>query len=261
MHDFVELAYMYSGHCLEVVNDGILDVAKGQVLLVDSDTVHTIQPLSEDDILVNVQIDKRYFDTSFFSRFDSDSIVTSFFVRSISKGAAHDSFILFPSQESRRLPLFMNELLCEAFDPSPRSEEMADALLTLVLAELVNVCEQNASSGTVPIASPALDVLRYIEANYRTCTLSGCARELGMSTSYITKMLRSECGQTFKELVQKQRIMVAERLIAGGVSSIADVASEVGYQNMSYFYKIFERECGMLPGAWRQHCLEQAQNR
>ena len=33
MHDFVELAYMYSGHCLEVVNDGILDVAKGQVLL------------------------------------------------------------------------------------------------------------------------------------------------------------------------------------------------------------------------------------
>ena len=261
MHDFVELAYMYSGHCLEVVNDGILDVAKGQVLLVDSDTVHTIQPLSEDDILVNVQIDKRYFDTSFFSRFDSDSIVTSFFVRSISKGAAHDSFILFPSQESRRLPLFMNELLCEAFDPSPRSEEMADALLTLVLAELVNVGEQNASSGTAPIASPALDVLRYIEANYRTCTLSGCARELGMSTSYITKMLRSECGQTFKELVQKQRIMVAERLIAGGVSSIADVASEVGYQNMSYFYKIFERECGMLPGAWRQHCLEQAQNR
>lgn len=74
-------------------------------------------------------------------------------------------------------------------------------------------------------------------------------------------MLKSECGQTFKELVQKQRIMVAERLIAGGTSSIADVASEVGYQNMSYFYKIFERECGMLPGAWRQHCLEQAQNR
>ena len=55
--------------------------------------------------------------------------------------------------------------------------------------------------------------------------------------------------------------MVAERLIAGGTSSIADVASEVGYQNMSYFYKIFERECGMLPGAWRQRCLEQAQNR
>lgn len=257
MHDFVELSYMYDGRCLEVVNDGVYAVTKGQVLLVDSDTIHTIAPLSEGDILVNVQIDKHYFDSNFFSRLDADSVVSSFFVKAITKGTAHDSFILFRSERSRRVPLFMNELLAECFDPSPRSDEMVRALLSLVFAELVNVYEEEAeaSSGN---AAPILPVLRYIERNYKDATLADAAHELGMSTSYITKMLKRECGKTFKELLQEQRMAVAKRLIAADVLSITDVAAQVGYQNMSYFYKVFERSCGMLPGEWREEARKGA---
>lgn len=251
MHDFVELSYMYDGRCLEIVNDGVYAVTKGQILLVDSDTIHTIAPLSEDDILVNVQIDKRYFDSNFFSRLDTASVVSSFFVRAISKGTAHDSFILFRSEKSRRIPLFMNELLAECLDPSPRAEEMVRALLALVFAELVNVYERDAEASSAGDA-PVLSVLRYIERNYQDATLAAAARELGMSTSYITKLLKRECGKTFKELLQEQRIAVAKRLIAADVLSITDAAAQVGYQNMSYFYKVFERSCGMLPGEWRE---------
>ncbi len=251
MHDFVELSYMYDGKCLEVVNDGVYAVTKGQVLLVDSDTIHTIAPLGENDILVNVQIDKRYFDSSFLNRLDADSLVTSFFVNSISKGAAHNSFILFHSEQSRRLPLFMNELLCECYDPSPRSDEMIRALLALVLAELVNVYEEDAAAGKMSARNPVVQALRYIEQHYQDCTLSDTAFALGVSTSYLTKLLKKECGTTFTELVQKQRMAVAKRLIAADALSITDVAAQVGYANMSYFYKVFERECGMLPGQYR----------
>lgn len=251
-HDFVELSYMYDGSCMEIVNGGIHGVRKGQVLLVDSDTIHTIAPLEDNDILINIQIEKSYFNSNFFNRLDTGSLVTSFFVNAISKGRVHNNFILFHSEHSRRLSLFVQELLCEFFDPSPRPEEMINGILSLIISELVNVYAQDDSSADRPQSSPVVPVLRYIEQNYANCTLEGATRELGMSTSYLTKLIKRDMGSTFKTLVQQQRMAIARRLLAESDLSVTDVARNVGYYNMSFFYRVFERECGMQPGAWRQ---------
>lgn len=252
-HDFVELAYMYDGACMETVNNRLLGLRKGQVLLVDSDTTHTISPLHENDILVNVQIDKSYFTMSFFNRLDPRSLVTSFFVNAISKGVAHNNFILFHSENSRRLPLFMNELMCELSDPSPYNATMVDGLFSLVIAELIAIYRQNAADGSQPIQSSIVPILGYIESHYQKCTLSDVARQFNMSTSSLTKMLKCECGKSFKELLQSQRIAVAKRLLLQDTLSVTSVAHHVGYSNMRFFYEIFSRECGMTPGEYRAH--------
>ncbi len=251
-HDFVELAYMYDGMCVETLSDRLLGLRKGQVLLVDSGTIHTIAPLREQDILVNIQVEKSYFTSNFFNRLETDSLVTSFFVNAISRGVTHDNYILFHSEKSRRFPIFMNELMCECLDPSPRSENMLHGLFSLVVSELIDVYEQGVDEGTVPLQSPALPILRYIEKNFRDCTLKGCADEFCVSTSYLAKLLKRECGLTFKEVVQKQRIEEAKRLLANDTLSVTDVARNVGYSNMSFFYKMFKRECGVLPGQYRR---------
>lgn len=251
-HDFVELSYMYDGMCIETVNDRLMGLRKGQTLLVDSGTIHTIAPLGENDILVNIQIEKSYFNTNFFNRLESDSLVTSFFLNSISKGIAHDNFILFRSEASRRLPIFMRELICECVEPSTRSENMLQCLFSLVVSELIDIYEQGVEEGTVPLKNPALPILRHIEENYRDCTLQGTASKFNVSTSYLAKLLKRECGANFKDLVQRQRIEQAKRLLANETLSVTDVARNVGYSNISFFYKVFERECGVLPGEYRR---------
>lgn len=251
-HDFVELSYMYSGSCMEVVNNGIYGIKQGQVLLVDSDTVHTISPMGEDDVLLNIQIEKPYFNSNFFNRLDSGNLVTSFFVNAISKSAAHDNFILFHSENSRRLAVFMQELLCEYYDPSPRPSEIINGLFSLVISELINVYAEGDRRTNSPRLSPVVPVLRYIEQHYADCTLEQTAREFGMSTSYLTKLIKRETGSTFKVLVQQQRMAVARRLLQESDLSVTDVARNVGYANMSFFYRVFEREYGMRPGECRR---------
>ena len=250
-HDFVELAYMYDGMCVETLNDRILGLRKGQVLLVDSGTIHTIAPLREQDILINFQVEKGYFDSNFFNRLESDSLVTSFFVNAISRGVEHNNYILFRSEQSRRLPVFMSELMCECMEPS-RSKNMLQGLFSLVVSELVDIYEQGVEEGSIPLQSPALPILRYIEENFRDCTLKDCADEFCVSTSYLAKLLKRECGLTFREVVQKERIEEAKRLLANDTLSVTDVARNVGYSNMSFFYKMFKRECGVLPGQYRK---------
>ena len=251
-HDFVELAYMYNGMCMETVNDRLMGLREGQVLLVDSGTIHTIAPLREQDILVNVQIEKSYFNANFFNRLESDSLVTGFFLDAISRGVAHNNFIHFRSEGSRRLRVFMQELMCEYLEPSRRSENMLRSLLSLVLSELVDVYEQQIDGGEANAKSPALPILRHIEENYRDCTLQSTAEHFNVSTSYLAKLLKRECGANFRDLVQHQRMEQAKRLLANNRLSVTEVARSVGYSNMSFFYKVFEREYGMLPGEYRR---------
>jgi AraC-like DNA-binding protein len=73
-----------------------------------------------------------------------------------------------------------------------------------------------------------------------------------MSTSYLTKLIKRETGSTFKVLVQQQRMAVARRLLQESDLSVTDVARNVGYANMSFFYRVFEREYGMRPGECRR---------
>ncbi len=54
---------------------------EGQILLMDANTVHKIEPLGENDILINLIIPKYYLTANFFNRFSSDSVLTSFLLK------------------------------------------------------------------------------------------------------------------------------------------------------------------------------------
>jgi AraC-like DNA-binding protein len=58
-------------------------------------------------------------------------------------------------------------------------------------------------------------------------------------------------GVTFKELVQRKRLQVAARLLEQTGLSVSDVIVAVGYDNTSYFYRIFRARYGVSPKEYR----------
>lgn len=254
--DFVELAYLWAGSSQVVVNGETIALSQGQALLVDSDTVHTTLPLGIDDILVVIQIDKAYFDSHFLTRLDTGSITSAFFVNAIAKGRAHDGYVVFRSENSRRLPIFMAEFLCEWYDPSPLGPEMFNGLFALISIELARSYEEDETQARSSKQDPALEAIRHIEQEYATCTLTKLGEKLGLAPDSVTRLLKRECGCTFSQLVQRQRVKAAKVLLASSDLPVDAVARQVGYDNLSFFYRIFERECDMAPGAWRARARE-----
>ena len=254
----VELAYVYDGTASKVVNGQTLNLERGQVLIVDSDVIHTTLPLSEDDILITVQIDKRYFDERFLPRLDSNSILGSFFLSAIAKNTSHDGYILFHSGSSRRLSVFTTEFLCEWYDPCRRHTEMLSNLFSLMASELACVYEYEyeAERGGSTRQDTVLKVLREIERNCRDCSLKETARSFNMAPDSLSRLLKRETGSTFNQLVQKQRISIAKALLANGDLPVLGVAKQVGYENMTFFYRMFQRACGISPGEYRKRALE-----
>ncbi|MBP0455940.1 AraC family transcriptional regulator [Streptomyces montanisoli] len=83
-------------------------------------------------------------------------------------------------------------------------------------------------------------------------SVEACARELGVSTSYLHDVVKRGTGRTPGQLIRAKQILEAKRLIAGTDLTIGQVASAVGFGDPAYFCRFFRRETGVSPGQFRR---------
>ena len=94
--------------------------------------------------------------------------------------------------------------------------------------------------------------LQEITQNYREASLSNVARTYGVSLAYVSECVRAQTGRTYKELLQKHRMETAARLLRRSDLNIQQIISQVGYENTSYFYRLFHERYGLSPREYRQ---------
>ncbi len=93
----------------------------------------------------------------------------------------------------------------------------------------------------------------FIENNYqRDISLSDCAEYVGISSYYLSHMFREQTGQTFVEYLSGVRIRHAEELSLTTDLTIAEIAGQCGYVNVTYFCKVFKRMTGETIGSYRK---------
>ncbi len=95
-------------------------------------------------------------------------------------------------------------------------------------------------------------VKAYIEQNYaKKITLEDAAKHVFISPSYLSKLIKIHAGHSFRHMVNMVRIAEAVRLLEHTDSSLAEIAFVTGYEDHSYFTKVFKRHTGMNPSEYR----------
>ena len=94
--------------------------------------------------------------------------------------------------------------------------------------------------------------LHEITQNYREASLSNVARSYGVSLAYVSECVRAQTGKTYKELLQKHRMETAARLLRRSDWNIQQIITYVGYENTSYFYRLFHERYGVSPREYRR---------
>ncbi len=93
----------------------------------------------------------------------------------------------------------------------------------------------------------------YIEKHYHEhITLESVARLVYLSESYLSRIFHSETGQSFKEYLNSVRVEHSKELLLEEKIRIADIASEVGFEDQSYFTKVFKKYVGVTPNRYRE---------
>ena len=77
------------------------------------------------------------------------------------------------------------------------------------------------------------------------------SRQLGVSTSHLVRMFSAEIGMPPGKYLTRVRIDAAKELLARGEYSLEIIATLCGFSGANYLCKVFRRETGLSPAAWR----------
>ena len=96
--------------------------------------------------------------------------------------------------------------------------------------------------------------LNYIEKNFRKdITLNNVANYVKFSSTYLSKIFKNNIGINFNKYITKRRIKEAVLMLENKNISINDLAFEIGYNEPSYFCKVFKKEKGVTPLEYRKN--------
>lgn len=113
--------------------------------------------------------------------------------------------------------------------------------------------EQGEQEGNLPKDELITQVQSYIRANLREeIKLESIAKRFFMSADYLSRVFKKETGMGFRDFITEERMFLAKELLKEGRLSVARVAYECGYDNFSYFTKVFKKVYGMSPREYTQ---------
>ena len=96
------------------------------------------------------------------------------------------------------------------------------------------------------------NIKSYIDENLlHDFSMSDLSTVFNYNEKYLGRLFRQKTGTTIKEYCNIAKIKKAKRLLQDSQSTIAAIAGQVGYNNVTYFNRIFKRITGVSPQAYR----------
>jgi YesN/AraC family two-component response regulator len=140
-------------------------------------------------------------------------------------------------------------------DKPIRAVELIDAVLSRVpIACHFRWAEASQSSWTHP---QVLHAIRAIDDRYwdTDLTVRSLARELGVSTEHLCRVLKRQTGGTFVALLRRARVRAACRLLISTTLCMKEIAAHVGFTSPNRFARDFKKLCGVTPSSYRIDAL------
>ncbi|MDW8853005.1 AraC family transcriptional regulator [Flavobacterium sp. MMLR14_040] len=82
-------------------------------------------------------------------------------------------------------------------------------------------------------------------------TVAFMAEKLNISSRYLTDLLKQETGKTALELIHLFLIDEAKNLLTEGELNISEISHLLGFENTTYFSRLFKKEVGSTPNEFR----------
>ncbi|RGX57009.1 helix-turn-helix domain-containing protein [Anaerotruncus sp. AF02-27] len=95
-------------------------------------------------------------------------------------------------------------------------------------------------------------VMQYVKANYvKKLTLEEIAGCVYLSKSYLSTTFKDEMGVSLSSYINQVRVEKSKQLLLDGNASLVEIANLCGFEDQSYFTKVFKKSEGVSPKVFR----------
>lgn len=265
VHNFVEIIVPLVGECTVITKTDELKLKQNDLIIIGNHTIHRVEPIKSDTIVVNLTLKDTAFNLNDYHFMNEDRAtkkVSSLLFSLLSNEAQGENiYRLFRTHQDKKIHLLLEDIIQEFYYPDTQSNQIIRLELLTLFGRLIRSAanEQAMIAGEDDGAINLLSLLLYIEKNYAHITLDEMAQHFGFNPNYLSSYLKKHTGLTFIKLVHLQRVNVAAEYLTYTNAPIEQIALKVGYENPSYFYKMFRKYLKLLPTEYREKYSFQAQ--
>ena len=247
-HDYVEMVYMCRGSTSHIVNGNRILLQTGELLMLGQNAHQAIEPAGEGDVAVNFIVRPAFFSGTLPFLGEEETPLRRFVLSCLS-GENEAGYLLFRVADVLPVQNLIENLLYTLLEEVPNKRGILQLTMGLLFAQLLNhtetlefeTDEQNA----------VISVLRYLEENYRDGSLTEIAGRLHYELTSLSRLIRRKTGKNYTELLQEKRLSQAAWLLRNTDRKVEQIALSVGYENLSYFHRIFNARFGCSPRSYR----------
>lgn len=247
IHNFIEINYIYSGSCTQIIDGREVTLNKGQICLIDTDVPHSINETCEEDIIINILIHKNYFRNQLLSNSLAKGIVTDFILNVISETANHRQYIIFKNSEFEQIHSTICDMLLETFSPNIGDKEAVGHYLSIFFIKLLRDFDYETNGQMKKQDQEIFEIMKFLESNYESITLSSLAKRFGYSPNYLSTVLKKKVGKSYSEIILEKKLNKAHHLLINSDLTINEISLAAGFTNPTFFYEKYKKRFNKLP--------------
>ncbi|WP_416327665.1 AraC family transcriptional regulator [[Eubacterium] hominis] len=251
-HNYVELQYVYKGKLTQIIDGKQITMKEGELMMLNTVISHEIKAAQKEDIIINFIIKPEFFQY-IFSLADIDNVILNFIMNTIYSNSSKGEYLYYKVSKQGSIKANMEKIITELYEPDLTSSISIKLLVGLLLVNLIKHSDEiEVYSVDNYEKKLSLDILKYIDEHYEEGSLAAISAQLNQPDYKICRIVKKYTGVTFKQLVQETRLNKASDLLMRTKLSITSIMQAVGYENITYFYKIFKEKYTMTPHEYRK---------
>ena len=245
-HKFFVMMYMHRGACDTTIDEQPLTLHEGDILLLSPNVMHKNTMVDrEDGVMFHCRIDSNLL-CNHILPIVSESLLMSSFILDFIADKNSNHFLYFPRVGTQMdVRSVFESILLEYANQRPLSK----SLIRCHLAALFTLLARERYTPVQRMQKPELlvQMIDYISTHYATVSLAAMAEKFHYHPNYLSSFIREKTGKSFSQLVLAYRLTRAHFLLFHSSFSTEEIAHQVGYHDVSSFYKAYKHAFGTPP--------------
>lgn len=247
-HNAMEIIYIKKGRGTINVDLSPFQVSEGDIIVVPPGQLHSIEQQSD----YSMEYENIIFSLPMLMAAQGDTCTEKYFQPLVQGTATFRCHFPAGSPQYPALSRCLDAMdeICKTF---PEGYQLA------IKGQLFSFFYGLAPASSAPLSRQKhksldrlKDILKYVETNYHEkITIADAAGICGFSESHFMKFFKTTMAVSFTDYLNSYRLTMAARMLASSSDSIANIAAETGFENLSYFNRVFKRKYGCTPTGFR----------